>query len=803
MFSFLSEIRYAGRDLLARPAWSMLVIAVLAAGLGTVLYVFALVNSLVLRPPPFLQPEQLYIGGVSYEGDDDLESVPQRDADDLTARLQGSAEVAMWSDGTINIVDGERADRHDGSFVSPNLFAVLGIQPLLGAGFSAADTAPNAPVRIAIGYQLWQSQYRGDQNVIGRSVRINGEAAMIVAVMPENFSFPQRSTIWMAARRSATPIRSDDRAMQLVLRIADPAALPKIEATQAAWHAQAKTEDPAAFRTTHPALLPIQNFFIDAATRAMLGVMLLATLLVLLVACGNAANLMLARQLGRQQEFAVRVALGASKARITSGILAHSLMLSLGAAALALLGAQLALQWTMQAFIAAGDGGPPLWMRFDLDTRMVVATVIAAIITALLSGLLPALQLARNVNVTLREGGRGMAGGGFARLGGILVMIEIALSAALLIGALAMVQTVRALNQFDLGVRTDGILTARIGLFDAQYPDAAARLRLFERLTERLRAEPEVIDATVATALPGFMGPNISMLPDRSAITDEPHNVAYSTIDAHFAGTYRTQLLAGRWLDARDRADGDPVAMVDRRFADTFGVNGEVLGMRFRLSPTDPLSRVVTVVGVTENLQLEDADDDAEPTLLVPQAQDTPAFVTVAVYLRGAPGAFKPKLAALMREIDADTPLYWVRTYDEVRSAANFGQNLLAQIYGVFGLVALLLAAGGLYGVVGFTVLQRTREIGVRRALGASPRNVLGAILRRSGWQTGIGLSVGLALGVPFALALSSTMQDDMTLDPLIWILVALLLGGVAALASLLPARRALRVDPIVALRHD
>jgi predicted permease len=607
MTFLLTELRAAARDLLARPAWTLGVATVLAAGLAAVLYVVAILSGLMLRPLPFAEPAQLYVGGQQFEGSDDLDSVPQRDAADIARRLDGIASVATWSDGTVNLLDGERAERHDGSFVSPNLFATLGVAPLLGAGFDAADAAPGAPVKVALGFDVWRTQYLSDPGVIGRAVRVNGEPATVVAVMPEAFSFPRQSTLWGADRASATAPRDDDRPQQLVLRIADAAALPAVRAGLDAWHAQAATEEPAAFRDSRAVLQPMSEFFTDAQTRAVLGVMFAATLLVLLVACGNAANLMLARHLGRRQELAVRVALGASRGRLLAGMLAHALLLSLLAAVVALAVAQLLVGLTVDAFVAAGDSGPPRWMRFDLDARMVGAALLAAVFTALAAGLLPALKLSSGVVGALREGGRGLAGGGFARLGGVLVMVEIALSAALLVGALVMVQNVRTLDGFDLGVRTERLLTARIGLFESQYPDAAARTRLFERLVERLRAEPEVEDATVSSALPGLNGPNIGLLPESTPATDAAQSVGYATIDARFSAAYGTRLLAGRWFDGRDGADGAPVAIVDRKFVEQHAGGGDPLGQRFRLAPGTPQSRVVTVVGVVEPLTIDDA----------------------------------------------------------------------------------------------------------------------------------------------------------------------------------------------------
>ena len=801
MRAILSELRDAARDIASRPAWSALVVAVLAAGLGSVLYVVTLLDGLVLRPLPFEQPQQLHMAGIA-DGDD-LDSVPQVDAADIIGRIGDAASVSTWSDGTVNLVDGERARRHDGVFAGPALFEVLRVQPLLGRGFAAEDLQSQAPLKVAIGEDLWRNEFGADPGVIGRAVRANGEQATIVAVMPAGFSFPRNADVWLPDRRSATPQRHDDRPVQLVLRVQDAAQLPRVEAAIGAWLEQARIEEPEAFRDDRPRLMPARDYFVDAGTRAVLGVMLAATVLVLLVACGNAANLMLARQLGRRHELAVRSALGASRGRLAGGMFVHALLLSLLAAALALVLAQAAVGWTLDAFTRVGEEGPPAWMRFGIDGRVVLAAAIAALGTAAASALAPALRVTSALSRVLGEGGRGAVGGLLARLGGALVTLEVALSAVLLIGALAMVQLVQELASFDLGVRTERVLTARLGLFDSQYPDPAARLRLFERLTEALRAEPEVEAATLSTTVPGLMGLNEDLLPADAPPSDTPFEVGYIAIDPHFGATWGTRLLEGRWIDARDHADAERVAVVDRKFVERHAGGRPVVGQRFRVSPGESGDRVVTVVGVVEALTIEDADDPPEGVLLVPLAQDTPAFASLALRLRGDPGAFKPRLAEVMRGLDPDTPLYWVRTWDEVELVANFGQHLLARIYAVLGLVGLLLAVGGLYGVVGAQVAERTREIGVRRALGATPRGVLASVLGRSAGYTGAGLALGLALGVPFALALSRSLQGTMAVDPAIWLLVTLLLGATAAVASLIPARRALRVDPMVALRHE
>jgi predicted permease len=798
---WIEECRGAVREILARPAFAALVVAVLTAGLATVLYVLSIINGLVIRPLPFQQPEQLHVAGVKV--DDDLDSVSHRDLLDLALRLKGKAQVTGWSDGTINVVDGERAERFDGSFVEPALFPTLGVKPLLGTDFESADAVPAAALKVALSHEVWRTRFLADPKVLGRAIRVNGEDATIVAVMPERFSFPRRTQVWVPARSNGTLERADDYAMQVVVRWFEGKAGTQLQSLLNDWYREVLKSDQSLAQGAEPGFIGMRNYFTDEQTRAILGVMLMATLLVLLVACGNTANLMLARSLASSQELAVRSALGASRTRLVLHLFVYSLLLALIAAGLAALLAHGAVSWTMASFQSAGEEGPAQWMDFSIDGSLLLWILLAAVLTSIMSGLWPALRLSRGLIGSLREGGRGTIDAGFARIGSILVALEIALSAALLIAALVMVQEIRALDRFNFGVRTPGMLTARIGLFESQYPSPQARQELFQRMLERLGQESAVKAATISSFLPGLMGPNARVLPESAAITDEAPWIGYGAIDANFANAYQSKLIAGRWFDHGDRAESEAVAIVDEKFVAQYFPGQSALDQRFRLWPNQPESRVVRIVGVMESLTLEDADDDPEPVMLAPITQDTPSFVSLAVRLNGDPGAFKPRLTAIMHEIDPDTPLYWLRSYDEVMTVANFGQRLLSVIFASFGVIALVLAAGGLYGVIGFTVTQRTREIGVRRALGASASTVTSGLLRRNAVLAAIGLSIGLALGVPLALALTTTLRTTVGLDPRVWLVVALVLASVAILASLLPARRALRVDPMVALRHD
>jgi len=791
------ELIHAVRDLCSKPLWALLVIAVLTCGLSSVLFSLTLINGLLIRPLPYPDAAALHVAGLQYEGSSDIDSVPLSDAIELKRRMGSAIELSFWANGTLNLTDGARAERFDGGFADASLFDVLRVKPLIGIGFTSADAVAGAPLRVLLSEKVWESRYLRDPAVLGRVVRVNGSSAEIIGVLPAEGSFPQRTELWIPTRAS----QDKDLSTQILLRMQPEQALAAMNVL-ATW---LREMQPARKQLQGAQMqsIPLARYTNGDDLQAILSVMLAVTLLVLLIACGNTASLMLSRQLAKRQELAVRAAIGASRLQLTLHLLLPAMLLSLIAAVLSWPIARMCLQWVLDTF----DDGPPTWIRFDIDPLLLLCMFAAALLTGLLSGLWPAAQLAQHVSTTLRDGGRGALGGGLARAGGWLVAIEIALSAALLIGALAMVREVNALRDYDLGVRTEQVLTARIGLVGERFAEPATRLAFWQSVLDRAAREPGVKAATVTSSLPGIMSAQLALLPEASPISDAPDRVRTSHIGSGFAETLGTTLLQGRWFASADRVDTEAVAIVDRTFMERFAAAGNPLGKRFRLSPGEADERVVTVIGVIERLTLDDVDDQERPSMLLPLAQDPLAFATLVVKSDRDAAALKPALVRMMLELDKDTPLYWVRTYDEVIQIANVGHRVLTSVYGSFGLIALLIAAGGLYGVVGASVQQRTAEIGVRRALGASSIQVLQGVLRRIGLQVGAGLLVGLGLGIPMAWSMLATISGERSVGnavaPSLWLSVAALLIVMAVIAALIPAMRALRVAPSVALRGN
>jgi predicted permease len=560
------ELRQAVRAIFARPAFSALVVSVLASGLACVVFMLAYLDGFVLRPLPFAAPEELYQAG--FLGDGGLGDIfPVSDQDLLGSRrdLAAVADVAGAARSTINLSDLDRPERYNGAHVSANLFGVLGVAPLLGRDFAEEDTRPGAEQVAMLSYELWQNRYGGDPGVVGRAIRIDAQPATVIGVMPKDFSFPRREAVWVAATLAQAPKR-DEYAYWLVLRRHAGVGAAQLDAAFGSWFDDAAHADPERFRGQHWRVEPLGNMAMNRTARSMLGMMLAAVFMVLLIACANAANLMLTRTLGRRQELAMRVALGASRARLVMQLLAQSALLSLAATVIALALAQVGLRW-QQALLQESEF-TLAWLHFDIDATVALLAFGAALLTAFVSGVLPALHAANTApSAGLQDGNTRSAGSArFARVSRVLVIGEVALSCALVICVGTLVRGIAALQHSDLGIDTDHLLTARVLLTARAFPTAADQLRLATTgSAKRLRADPGVVDASVGTALPGtFYNWIRDVLPAgasagrRRTADDLPRLRRRS-----FPRRVRVKLQEGRFFNSGDSADGVRVAVAD------------------------------------------------------------------------------------------------------------------------------------------------------------------------------------------------------------------------------------------------
>lgn len=807
MAAFIDDLRHSLRTIAQQPGNSLLIIGVLALGLAGVIGMLSILKAMVWDPLPFPAADRLVQAGWrdrTTDFPDDVNALRGADLLEWRERLGSRARVAGQGQATINLASADAVERYDGSFVTANLFATLGVAPTLGRDFLAEDERPGAAPVVMLSHDLWRNRFAADPAVVGREIRANAMPATIIGVMPPGFNFPFREQVWMAASLSPSIPNDQDRQLQVFIepRTGD-AGLAPIVGVLEGWIADAQQSEPGTWRPRELAVLPLSHYFTDPPTRQLLNVMLMTVGLVLLVACANVANMMLARTLARGRDLAVRLTLGASRARVARLLLGQSLTLTLMATLVAVPLAQLGIDWIVASFDDT-DSGPPPWMDFGLDAEMVVAAAAVGVVSALLVGILPVLRLRVDALANaLRDGGRSVVGGGVGKLSRWLVAGELALACVVLLTTLVMVRSVERLERTDLGIDSSNLLTGRVALFPQAYPEDAQATRFVEQFTDTLRREPGVVNAAATTTLPGLSAEQESMQPEGFDAGDGgAPALRLGAVDAAFIDTLGIELRAGRGFDARDRADTDPVIVVDERFARSIYPDSDPLGRRVKIPADGDEARWYTIVGVIETMQLEDVGDAELPSALVPLTQNPRRFVSVVVRTRSEPALMKPRFQELLRAQDPDTPAYWLRTYEEVMRVAMAGERVLSGMFGAFGLIALVLAAAGLYGLIAQLVGQRTREIGVQRALGATGSAVLRNVLGTTMPQVAGGLGVGMLLAVPFAGQISKILPE-MTLDASAVVLLVLILGSVATIAVLVPARRALAVDPTVALRCE
>lgn len=803
--NLVDDARQSLRAVFQQPGNSLLIVCVLAFGLAGVIGMLSILKSMVWDPLPFPSADRLVQIGWRDRADagEELEAIRGADLLAWRARLEGRAAVAGAGSATINIATRDAVERYDGAFVTANLFSMLGVAPVLGRDFRAEDDAPGAAPVVLISHALWQGRFGADPGVIGRPIRANAQAATIIGVMPKDFIFPNREQVWMPGQPNPTVAADADRYYDVFVDPGDATGTVSLLGPLEGWLADVQQREPTPWAARELGLLPMSHYYSDAHTRQLLNLMLMTVALVMLVACANAANMMLVRTIAHSRDLAVRMTLGASRARVTALLLGQSLLLTGFATLLALPLAQAGISWIARSFDGTNEGPPP-WMDFSIDSGMALVAVAVGFLTALIVGVLPVSRLRTDaLGASLRDGGRSVVGGGLGKLSRILVAGELALACIVLLTTLVMVRGVARLERTDLGIDSGNLLTARIALFPQAYPEDADTTRFFEQLTHTLRSEPGVLQAAAGTTLPGLSAEEDFMLPEgHTPGEDGPPILRFGAVTPEFIDALGIELRAGRGFDARDSADSDPVIVIDERFAQSIYPGANPIGRRVRIPAEGENARWHTIIGVIEAMQLEDVGDPDRPNALLPLAQNPRRFVSLVMRTRGDAAAMKPRFQQILRAQDPDTPAYWLRTYEEVMHVAMAGERVLTGMFSAFGIVALLLAAAGLYGLIAQLVGQRTREIGVQRALGASSqavlRNVFGSLLL----QVGVGLGIGMLLAVPFSMLVSAVLPE-LTLDASSVLLLMLILASVAVLAALVPARRALSVDPTIALRCE
>lgn len=808
--TLLQDLRFGARLMLKKPGFTAISVLTLALGIGLTTMMFSIVNGAILKGLPFPEAEQLM--GVARtdlsQGFENM-STPLHDLVEWRDQQHAFEALAGYSTGTFNVSGTEGAERYDGAWVSANAFDLLRARPVLGRSFHEGEDAPGAEAVTIIGYRVWQDRFGGDPEVLGRTLRINGEEATIIGVMPERFMFPINQSLWLPERRHAHLYGRGEPgvpAVNVFGRLRPGVSVDQANVQMSAIARRLEEAHPETNENIGAQVRPFTEAFIGDEPRRLLFVMLGAVFGVLLIACVNVANLLLGQAALRAKEVGIRSALGASRFRVILQFLTEPLVLAAAGAV-----GGLGVAWIgIRTFTRAVETtNPPFWLDFGMDGTVLLFVLGITLLATLVSGVLPAIRASgANLNEILKDDSRGASSFRGSRLTKGLVITEIAVSVVLLTGAGLMIRTVTNLASLDYGFETEQVFTARLGLpeADRRYAEVAHRIRFFQEVEERLASEPGVEAVTVASSLPGlWAGGNRVSLEGQSyeRPTDHP-TIRAAVITPGFFETLGVGVIQGRTFGSQDAEGSLPVAIVNESFARRFFPDGDPLGNRIRLGGAESERDWLTVVGVVPDLYMSGVENEEPEGIYTPLSQDPGIrFMSLAIRTSGAPMALTPAVRTAIATIDPDIPIYWTWTLAEAIDRENWFFGVFGAIFMLMGFVALFLAAIGLYGVMSFSVGRRTREMGVRMALGARGGDVVRLIMRQGAAQLAMGLAVGLAGAWGVSTLLTSFLFGVDPRDPMNFLATVVVLLATGLLASWVPARRATRVDPLVALRYD
>ena len=818
--TLLQDVRFAWRGFMKAPGFTAIAIATLGLGIGANGALFTVVNAILVRPLPYANADRLVrvtadfsAINVSDVGLSPPELADYRDRSGLFEAIAG-----VWAINA-NLTEVDQPERVEVLLASPSYFDVLGVRPQLGRLFGPQDNAPGITEVVVISDELWHRRFAASPQAIGRKLRIDNDWYTVVGVLPPEFKHPGRSVLtdvdlWAPCNFSATPFPMPPPrggyfitgAMgRLRPGVSFDGARHRLAAFGDGLRQSLPNDYPARAGWT-PRLIPLQDDLVGSVRPSLL-MLFGAVGFVLLIACANIANLLLARGSGRQRELGVRRALGSSRARLVRLLLAESVLL----AALGGLAGAAVTVWLIEALFALVPAGLPRLSEVVIDQRVLMFNAILALTTAVVFGTLPALQCSRlDITGAVREGGRGASGR--RPLGSALVVIEFSMALVLLVGAALFARSLWRLQHVDLGFNPDRVVTARLWLPQPNDPQQGryfthpARVALFDEVLRRTRSLPGVSGAAAALALPFDGTRNTATLTIEGHELDAQSRVPAVQTNIASAGYFEligVRLLRGRTFTEQDNDHAPLVAVVTQTMAARYWPGENPVGRRVHYGGAQAKSPWLTVVGVVNDIRTGTLEEPARPTLFRPLRQASSLSLSIVMKASGDPRTLGTALAREVRNADPDQPTYGVRPLTDLVSTSMAARRFTTQLLGGFAVLALILAAIGIYGVMAFIVGQRTREIGIRMALGARPQSVVALVLRHALALATGGVVVGGLAALGMSRLLSQMLFEVRPTDPLTYVAIAIVLAATAAVAAWWPARRAASVDPMVALRSE
>jgi len=812
MTTFLQDAKYTLRSLRSAPGFTAVSVLTLALGIGAVTSIFSVVNAVLLRPLPYDQPDELVLlwSRNPAQGQERYFVAPMNFND---WRHQNSAFEAMagfWPTFGTLTAPGEDPERLRLHMVTGEFFPLLRQTPFLGRLFGPDDETPGATYYAVLSHSLWSNRFNGDRDIVGRAITINGSPVEVLGVTQPGFAFPDDAQVYTNVNWDIGTAQSRyARWMSVIGRLRPQVTLAEAQADMDVITARLAEEYPGPNQGWSSMMAPLHDVVVGDVGSALV-VLLGATALILLIACANVANLTLSRAETRLREVAVRAALGAARGRIARQLLTESLMLALFGALLGM-----AATWAaLRGLVALSPASLPRVDEIGIDATVLLFALASTLLTGVLFGLVPAMRLVgADMNEVLKEGTKGTASGEKLRLRAGFVVMEVALAVMLVIGAGLLIRSFGKLQAFDPGFNPQGILTLMLDLPPGAYADDAAVVQLYEGLEERLRALPDVQAVSMTSTLP--MDESVDyyqtfVLPDREPPPPGELNQAYyRQVGYDFFRVMGVRLLAGRPFTAQDREDSPGVVIINQTLArqywpDSDPIGEHIAGTANRFGPLGVMLKDdVEIVGVVEDMRYVGLRDNPQPSLYFPVRQAPFRRMTVLLRTDRDPASVAGSVRAAVAELDPGLPVTRVATMEQVMERALAQDRFSMLLLVLFGAAALALAAVGIYGVLSYSVEQRTRELGIRMALGAAGAEVRGLVLRQASVMIALGIAAGLAAALALSRVLESQLFGVSAHDPLTYAGVAALLTAIAFAASYLPARRATTVDPIEALRNE
>jgi predicted permease len=811
------DLRYGARMLVKNPGFTLIAMLTLGLGIGANTAIFSIVNGLLLNPLSYRDAGRLAIIWTHSPGANVVQDWPSPGQfSALKSENSVFEQLALAQGSNVIVTGGGEPERLGAIRASSAVFSLLGAQAAMGRVFTPEEDTPDKTLTVILSHGFWKRRFGGDPKALGRTLTINGRGYVIVGVMPPDFSLdhevmPTVGSVAHAEILMPLPLSVDrmnnhgDENYNVLARLKPGATIAQAQTELNLAVRRLEQQFPDGYPQSRRFSFSIRPLLEQAVgdVRLALYVLLGAVGCVLLIACVNVANLLLARAAAREKEMAVRTAIGAGRWRVARQLLTESVLLSMAGGALGLLFAV----WGLGMLRWLNPGNIPRLAAVGVDNRVLAFTAAVAVLTGVLFGLAPALRGSRmNLSETLKEGGRSLAGGGQRLLRNLLVVTEIALSLVLLVCAGLLIRSFVRVQHVDPGFTPQNVLSMRIALIGPAYSEEARRVSFYQQLWERIRRLPGVEAAGGVSTLPltGGIGwgsitiEGYDASSGQSMIQADGRNASVGYFE-----TMKIPLIRGRFFAEQDTKESAQVVIVDENMARTYWPNADPIGKRLKFGGPQSKAPWMTVIGVVGNVKHYALDTDSRVALYTPHLQSGAGSLSVVACTTADPAGAAAAITREARAIDPNLPIYDVKTMDQWFSESLARRRFAMLMLGLFALVAMLLAAVGVYGVMSYTVEQRTREIGIRVALGAQTRDVLGLIVRQGMMLAGIGVGIGVVAAIAATRLMTGLLFGVHATDPITFMAIALLLAIVALLACSLPARRATKVDPMIALRTE